>query len=127
MVSYLLILSFPVISKKRIWKNVSINFNRGSINKVSIFSCLINSSLIFAMFIPFGISEKFPEYRMTSVYVGQIINFFSTFLTFGLLDPKIMRNVSEGDFHTVIKNQIAGKFASYIIMCCIFFIVGIAI
>lgn len=124
-ISFPLYLSFPLISKRRIWKSVDLNFSRKNLNKISIFSFLINSFLIFAMFVPFGISEKFPEYRMTSVYIGQIISFFSTFLTFGLLDPNIMTSVSRGDVYKAIQNQVFGRFISYVMMSAIFMIIGV--
>ena len=125
-ISIPLYLSFPIISKKRIWKNIFFSFNLNSFNKISIFSFLINSFLIFAMFIPFGISEKFPEYRMTSVYIGQILSFFSTFLTFGLLDPNIMRKVGCGDVYRALHSQIIGRFFSYIVMSIVFLCIGLS-
>ena len=125
LISFPLYLSFPLISKRRIWKRIDLNFSRKKLNKISIFSFLINSFLIFAMFVPFGISEKFPEYRMTSVYIGQIISFFSTFLTFGLLDPNIMTSVSRGDVYKAIQNQVFGRFISYAMMSAIFMSIGV--
>ena len=64
--------------------------------KLAGISTLTNLLIVIAMFVPFGIASHYPEMRMTSVYFGQLINFFATLLVFGMQDPVSMRLVDGG-------------------------------
>lgn len=46
-----------------------------------------------ALIIPFLIARMVPEYRMTSVYLGQALNFLSTIVLLGLLEPRLMASL----------------------------------
>jgi riboflavin transporter FmnP len=72
------------------------------------------------MFIPFGIASLYPEMRMTSVYVGQLMNFFATLLVFGIQDPISMRMVDAGSLKEAGTALLYGRVFSYVMAAAFF-------
>jgi len=110
--------SFKGLAKKNIWKNL--NFSKYELNRLTFFSTVTNSLIVLAMFVPFGIAYAYPEIRMTSVYVGQLINFFATILVFSIQDPISMRLIDSEQYQNVGISLVFGRIFSYIIVTLIF-------
>jgi hypothetical protein len=110
--------SFKVLAKKNIWKNL--NFSKSELNRLTFFSTVTNSLIVLAMFVPFGIAYAYPEIRMTSVYVGQLINFFATILVFSIQDPISMRLIDSEEYQNVGISLVFGRVFSYIVVTLIF-------
>lgn len=103
--------SFRTVSKKFVWRKVE-GLHAGSRKLVAI-SALTNLLIVLALFVPFGIASFYPEMRMTSVYVGQLINFFATLLVFAIQDPVSMRLVDGGVFDKAGSALLYGRVISY--------------
>ncbi len=110
--------SFKALANKNIWKNL--NFSKSELNKLTFFSTVTNSLIVLAMFVPFGIAYAYPEIRMTSVYVGQLINFFATILVFSIQDPISMRLIDSEQYQNVGISLVFGRIFSYIVATLIF-------
>ena len=76
--------------------------------------------IVIAMFIPFGIASLYPEMRMTSVYVGQLMNFFATLLVFAIQDPVSMRMVDAGSLKEAGTALLYGRVLSYVLATVFF-------
>ena len=115
-----LYLSFKEISKKTIWRNV------GSVHlrslKLATISTSTNALIVIAMFVPFGIASYYPEMRMTSVYTGQLVNFFATLLVFAIQDPVSMRLVDNGSLEEVGSALLYGRVFSYFLASLLFLV-----
>lgn len=114
----LLYLSFRSISNKPVWRDLG-PFRRG-FQKLTGISTLTNTLIVMAMFVPFGIASFYPEMRMTSVYVGQLINFFATLLVFAIQDPVSMRLVDGGVLEDVGAALLYGRILSYLLAAIMF-------
>jgi len=112
-----LYLSFRHVAKIDVWRDTG-HFTRASL-KLATYSALTNMLIVIAMFIPFGIASLYPEMRMTSVYVGQLMNFFATLLVFAIQDPISMRMVDAGSLKEAGTALLYGRVLSYVLatMC----------
>lgn len=113
--------SFREISGRRIWRKVG-TFKTHSL-KLALISTLTNTLIVVAMFVPFGLASHYPEMRMTSVYVGQLINFFATLLVFAVQDPVSMRLVDNDVLDEVGAALLYGRVFSYFLASCLFAII----
>lgn len=115
--------SFKHVSKISVWRNTG-HFNLSSL-KLALYSVFTNTLIIVAMYVPFGIASLYPEMRMTSVYFGQLMNFFATLLVFGVQDPIAMRLIDAGNLKEAGTSLLYGRVFSYgmasIIFALIFF------
>lgn len=105
--------SFKKVSKIDVWRDTG-NFTRNSL-KLATYSAITNMLIVIAMFIPFGIASFYPEMRMTSVYVGQLMNFFATLLVFAIQDPVSMRMVDAGTLKEAGTALLYGRMFSYVL------------
>jgi hypothetical protein len=110
--------SFRQVSKVDVWRDIG-HFKKASL-RLAGYSALTNMLIVIAMFIPFGIASFYPEMRMTSVYVGQLMNFFATLLVFAIQDPISMRMVDGGSFKEAGTALLYGRVFSYA-LAAIFF------
>lgn len=113
-------LSFAKISKIPVWRNLE-RVNRKSFKLAGI-SVITNAMIILAMFVPFGIASYYPEMRMTSVYVGQLVNFFATLLIFAVQDPVSMRLVDGGTLVGAGSALLFGRALSYLLSAFVFLV-----
>ena len=111
--------SFKNISGKYIWRDIG--FLKLKSIKLAMVSATTNLLIVIAMFVPFGIASHYPEMRMTSVYAGQMMNFFATLLVFSIQDPISMRRVDGGAHEEVGSALLYGRVISYF-LASIFFI-----
>ena len=114
----MLYFSFRQMSGKPVWRNLGA-FQKGSLKLAGI-STVTNTLIVLAMFVPFGIASYYPEMRMTSVYVGQLINFLATLLVFAIQDPVSMRLVDVGVFEDVGVALLYGRVVSYFVAGVLF-------
>lgn len=75
-------------------------------------SMLISLFLNFAIFLPFVITTIKPEFRMSSVYLGQFMNFISTLLLMLYADPVMMRGRDASIAVDAMDGFIWGRFAA---------------
>lgn len=113
--------SFKSLAKKDIWREL--NFSFKEFNRLTFFSTFTNGLIVLAMFAPFGIAYAYPEIRMTSVYVGQLINFLATILVFSIQDPISMRLIDHEKYEDVGVSLVFGRVFSYIITIFIFLLI----
>jgi hypothetical protein len=111
-------LSFRSIARNYVWRQVG--FPRTKSFKLVLVSACTNALIIFAMYVPFGIASHYPDMRMTSVYFGQLINFFATLVVFSVQDPISMRLVDSGEFDDVGSSLIFGRVVSYAVGILVF-------
>ena len=110
--------SFKHVAKIDVWRDTG-HFKKGSL-KLATYSAITNMLIVIAMFIPFGIASLYPEMRMTSVYVGQLMNFFATLLVFGIQDPISMRMVDAGSLKEAGTALLYGRVFSYVMAATFF-------
>ena len=113
-----LYLSFRHVAKIDVWRDTE-HLKKSSL-KLSVYSAITNMLIVIAMFIPVGIASLYPEMRMTSVYVGQLMNFFATILVFAIQDPISMRMVDAGSLKEAGTALLYGRLFSYFLAACFF-------
>jgi hypothetical protein len=111
--------SFKQVAKISVWRDTG-HFNRNSV-KLAVYSALTNTLIVVAMYIPFGIAALYPEMRMTSVYFGQLMNFFATLLVFAIQDPISMRLIDAGNLKEAGTSLLFGRVFSYCLTAIFFF------
>ena len=110
--------SFRHVAKIDVWRDTG-HFKKASL-KLATYSAITNMLIVIAMFIPFGIASLYPEMRMTSVYVGQLMNFFATLLVFAIQDPVSMRMVDAGSLKEAGTALLYGRVLSYVLATVFF-------
>lgn len=112
---------FPSISKRMVWQDLK----KLNVKDLRLFaaSAATNLLIVLAMFIPFGISAVYPEMRMTSVYVGQLVNFLATLLVFAIQEPVSMRLVDDEAYHSAGSALLWGRAFSYCSALSTFFLI----
>lgn len=110
--------SFRHVAKVDVWRDTG-HFKKASL-KLAAYSAITNMLIVIAMFIPFGIASLYPEMRMTSVYVGQLMNFFATLLVFAIQDPVSMRMVDSGSLKEAGTALLYGRVLSYALAALFF-------
>lgn len=110
--------SFKQVSKISVWRDTG-HFNKSSF-KLAVYSAFTNTLIVVAMYIPFGLATLYPEMRMTSVYFGQLMNFFATLLVFAIQDPVSMRLIDAGNLKEAGTSLLYGRVFSYCLTALIF-------
>lgn len=113
--------SFRHVAKLDVWRDTGY-FKKASL-KLAAYSAITNMMIVIAMYIPFGIASFYPEMRMTSVYVGQLMNFFATLLVFAIQDPISMRMVDGGSLKDAGTALLYGRVFSYALAALFFSII----
>lgn len=92
------------------------------IDKIFIYSLVVNIAINCAIVIPFILAERNPEMRMTSAYVGQLLNFFGSIINFNLIEPAFYRAL-DGKSEQVIASQIIySKILSNILVATVIYL-----
>lgn len=104
-----IILSFRNIADQKYWRTSNVQ------KKISLIisSFTVNTLALIASFLPFIIAENIPQYRMTSVYAGQLLNFFATAIVLTMLEPKAMRLLSTGAADQARASILLGRIISH--------------
>lgn len=111
-----ILLSFNKISNQKYWRPLS--FER--ISRLTISSFAINSFAVSAAYLPFLIAEFLPQFRMTSVYAGQLLNFGATAIVLMIQDPNAMRLLDTGRENTARSSILTGRIASHAVAAMTF-------
>lgn len=86
------------------------------LNGVFVYSLIFNSLINYAIVFPFILADKNPEMRMTSAYIGQLLNFCASIINFNFIEPAFYRAL-DGAFEEKIASQIIySKIASSFIV-----------
>ena len=106
-------LSFNKIKNNGCWR--SIKFENISF-KVFISSVVTYLLIIFGMFAPFFIANIFPNMRMTSVYLGQILNFAATITVLAYQEPAMMRALDSNGHEIIRSTMIYSRIFTYVML-----------
>ena len=104
------VFSFRKLSDQSYWQPV--NFSQPT--KITATSCFSNAILLVAAVLPFYIATSFPQYRMTSVYAGQLLNFFATAIVLAVQDPLAMRLLDRGEASGVRSSMLQGRLLAHV-------------
>lgn len=115
--------SFRRVAMSQVWREIG-SFKACSI-KLAVYSAITNLLIVIAMFVPFGIASYYPEMRMTSVYFGQLMNFFATLLVFAIQDPISMRLIDAGNLKQAGTSLLYGRLFSYCLSALFFVVISI--
>ena len=99
---------FGTLGKKPYWWRVKFNF----FNKVTFFSSVVGILINLAIIMPFVLSVKYPDIRMTLAYTGQLLNFCASIIMFTYVDKVFFRALDEGNEVSCASSIIAGKVVS---------------
>lgn len=88
----LIFLSHSSVGDCRYWRPVRLNFSKHSLGMV-----VAAGAAYCALILPFYVARTFPEFRMTAVYTGQILNFISTLALLGFIEPRMMMSLDRAN------------------------------
>lgn len=114
-----IILFFRSMAHKTFWKKIKLT----NVARLTYSSFGMNSLAIAAAFIPFLIADYMPQYRMTSVYAGQMLNFGATALVLTIQDPNAMRLLDSGNADAARSSILIGRILSHAFAVLIFGII----
>jgi hypothetical protein len=101
----LVILSFPSFSPEQYWRRVSIRIT----DRLAFAAAASTFILMIAAILPFVLADLIPKYRMTSVYIGQLANFFATIVVMTYQDPVLSRYIDVGREEEALSHLVSGK------------------
>jgi hypothetical protein len=62
--------------------------------RVRWLSMMVSAAFVYiALFLPFVAARFYPEFRMTVVFIGQLMNFMSTAILLAYIEPRIMQGL----------------------------------
>lgn len=108
---------FGSVGRKKYWWNVRFYW----VSKVTFFSAAVSMLVNASLFVPFLLSIKYPEFRMTLAYSAQIFSFFAAIISFTYLDRKFFKSLDAGDEILCASQIITGKIMAQIILIIIMF------
>ncbi|MES2826454.1 MAG: hypothetical protein V4732_22895 [Pseudomonadota bacterium] len=108
---------FGVFGKKKYWWKVQFYW----FSKVTFFSAAVSVLVNASLFVPFLLSIKYPEFRMTLAYSAQIFSFFAAVISFTYLERKFYKSLDAGDEFVCASQMITGKLMAQIILIIILF------
>lgn len=77
---------FNNLSTERFWRPVS------PVMGLRGYGMFVSASFVYmALILPFVIAKLIPEFRMSAVFVGQLMNFASTAILLSYLEPRMMQ------------------------------------
>jgi len=89
------------------------------LDKIFLSSFAVNLAINSAIVIPFILAEKYPDMRMTSAYVGQLLNFFGSIINFNLIEPAFYRALDAKTEQVVASQIIYSKILSNILVAAV--------
>ncbi len=111
------ILSYPIVMvafkklrNENTWQIIRYRKLNIKIFMASVVTYLL---ILIGIFLPFFIAERYPDMRMSSVYIGQIINFMSTLTILAYLEPSLMRMLDLSGNRYLRMNLIYSRIFSY--------------
>ena len=90
---WILFMPFPDLCDLKFWRPIDRRFSCRWIAMIT------SSALAYlALIMPFFVARTLPEYRMSSVYLGQIFTFGSTIILLSMIEPKMMSALDQSKF-----------------------------
>ncbi len=102
-------LSFPALANQTYWTKLPPDQQI----RLTVASFVTNFLLLLAAFLPFLIASTVPQYRMTSVYAGQLLNFGASAIVLTIQDPHAMRMLDCGRAGVVRHSVLRGRLLSH--------------
>ena len=112
-------LLFPRIKGVGFWRKPCLGVSNASV------AMFVSTGFIYAaVILPFLVAHFVPQYRMTVVFIGQLMNFFATAILLGLVEPRIMRQLDNANEHTQteIDKALSGRYAFIAMMVALSFV-----
>ncbi len=115
---------FGAPGKKAYWWKVEFNF----FSRLTWFSVLVSLFINLAIIMPFMLSVRYPEVRMTLAYTGQLLNFCASIIMFTYIDRVFFKALDAGNEFSCANKIITGKLIAQILLVfgvfCFYFIIG---
>ena len=96
---------FGALGKKEYWWCVEFK----AASNVTFFSVVVSLLINLAIIMPFVLSLKYPEVRMTLAYTGQLLNFCASIIMFTYVDRVFFRALDVGNEMSCAASIITGK------------------
>ncbi|QXH38256.1 hypothetical protein KSS89_18455 [Pseudomonas sessilinigenes] len=98
--------------KKPYWWRVELDF----FSRLTWFSVLVSLFINLAIIMPFMLSVRYPEVRMTLAYTGQLMNFCASIIMFTYVDRVFFKALDSGNEFLCASKIIAGKVVAQILL-----------
>lgn len=109
---------FGELGKKEYWWCVRFD----AVSKVAFCSIVVSLLINLAIIMPFVLSIKYPEIRMTLAYTGQLLNFCASIIMFTYVDRVFFRALDAGNEMSCAASIITGKLIGQVVL-----VVGVAL
>ena len=96
---------FPQLQGVQYWRKVGFGV------RVRWLSMMASAAFVYlALLLPFLAARLLPEFRMTVVFIGQLMNFMSTAILLAYIEPRMMqgldRNAPQGEMDGFISGRV---------------------
>ncbi|MDA8631870.1 hypothetical protein N9L29_04145 [Litoricolaceae bacterium] len=85
---FILYMPFRELKGEGFWRSTKATFSYRW-----VFMVISAGMAYFAILMPFFVARMLPEFRMTSVFLGQALNFGSTLILLGMIEPRMMADL----------------------------------
>ncbi|MBK5412013.1 hypothetical protein JFU58_26240 [Pseudomonas sp. TH34] len=110
--------------KKAYWWHVEFDF----FSRLTWFSVLVSLFINLAIIMPFMLSVRYPEVRMTLAYTGQLLNFCASIIMFTYVDRVFFKALDAGNEFACANKIITGKIIAQLILVfgvfCFYVVLG---
>lgn len=103
---------FGVTGRQKYWWKINFIY----FSRVTFFSAVVALLINSALIIPFVLSVRYPDFRMTLAYTGQLFNFLASIIAFTYLDRIFFRALDEGNEFICASQIITGKLLSLAVL-----------
>lgn len=103
---------FGALGIKEYWWRIDFDY----LSKVTFFSVLVSLLINLAIVMPFVLSMKYPEIRMTLAYTGQLLNFCASIIMFTYVDRVFFKALDAGNEIKCAASIITGKLIGQLVL-----------
>lgn len=103
---------FGGLGRKKYWWRVEFNF----FSKITFYSVVVSLFINLAIVMPFILSVRYPEIRMTLAYTGQLLNFCASIIMFTYIDRVFFKALDSGNEVICAAKIITGKLVGQIVL-----------
>ncbi|WP_202210446.1 hypothetical protein [Pseudomonas paraversuta] len=103
---------FGALGKKQYWWRVEWDV----FSKVTMYSVFVSLLINLAIIMPFVLSIKYPEIRMTLAYTGQLLNFCASIIMFTYIDRVFFKALDVGNEINCAARIITGKLIGQMVL-----------
>lgn len=95
---------FPQLKGVEYWRRVGFGV------RVRWLSMMLSAAFVYlALLLPFVAARLLPEFRMTVVFVGQLMNFMSTAILLAYIEPRMMQGLDRNAPQNEMDGFISGR------------------